>query len=292
VSLEKLKHPMSVRDALRSATARLDSAHINDARIHAEVILAFILNRERSYLWAHPEQDLTPHQSERWAEALALRATGLPTPYITGEQEFWGLKFEVSPDVLIPRPETEHLIETVLALCRDRVSLNLRIADVGTGSGCIAVSLAKELPQAAIEATDISAAALKVARANALRHGLEERIRFRQCDLLGNRQAGAFDLIAANLPYVGDEEEADVHLEVRQFEPRNAVFAGPTGLEMIARLLPQAYAALEPGGWLVVEISRTIAERARALVNSWEAVGISPDLRGIPRTLSARRPAG
>jgi release factor glutamine methyltransferase len=201
------------------------------------------------------------------------------------------MQFRVSPDVLIPRPETEHLIETVVRLCPDRSSPELRIADVGTGSGCIAIALAKELPRATIEATDISAAALEVARANAARHGFERRIRFRQCDLLGDLPEAALDLIAANLPYVGEEEEADVHTEVREFEPRNAVFAGPTGLETIRRLLPQAYAALKPGGWLVLEVSGTIAERARTLANGWEAVGISPDLRGIPRALSAKKPA-
>ena len=189
----------------------------------------------------------------------------------------------VTPAVLIPRPETEHLIETVLDLshevraggqeCPPHASL-LRFLDVGTGSGCIALALAKEFPDAEIHATDISAAALEVARANAARLQLEKRIQFRQGDLLEGLDLTGLDFVVSNPPYVGESEKDQVQLEVRKFEPRNAVFAGPVGVEVIERLLPQAHAALRPGGWLVLEVSGTIAGEVEQLL---EKLGRSRD---------------
>jgi release factor glutamine methyltransferase len=168
-------------------------------------------------------------------------------------------------------------------------TIPLRIADVGTGSGCIALVLAKELPQAEIHATDISPAALEIARANAARHQLESRIHFREADLLAGFENSSFDFIVSNPPYVGDSEEDQVQLEVRKFEPRNAVFAGPTGLEVIARLIPQAHDALRPGGRLIMEISGTIAEKVKELLRDWNEVQIRPDLQSIPRVAQARK---
>jgi release factor glutamine methyltransferase len=165
----------------------------------------------------------------------------------------------------------------------------LRIADVGTGSGAIALALAKELPTAEIHATDISAAALEVARANAARHELTSRIKFHLADLLGALPAPSFDFVVSNPPYVSDSEEESVQLEVRKFEPRHAVFAGPTGLEVIERLIPQAREALRPGGWLVFEISGTIADRVRSLLSAWDEVAIRNDLQGIARVAVARK---
>jgi len=196
--------------------------------------------------------------------------------------------------VLIPRPETEHVIETVLELAtipaaEGRRNAAHRIVDVGTGSGCIALALAKELRPAEIHATDISPAALEVARANAARHQLESRIQFREADLLAGFENNSFDFIVSNPPYVGESEVDEVQLEVRKFEPRDAVFAGPTGVEVIARLIPQAYAALSPGGWLVMEISGTIAEEVRRLLRDWNDVWIGPDLQSIPRVAQARK---
>lgn len=196
----------------------------------------------------------------------------------------------VTPAVLIPRPETEHVIETVLELVSQGPSSHLiRIVDVGTGSGAIALALAKELPDAEIHATDISAAALEIARANAARHQLEKRIQFHPADLLG-KLAPPFDLVVSNPPYVGESEEDSVQMEVRKFEPRTAVFAGETGTEVIARLIPQARAALRPGGWIVMEISGTIADRARNLLSEWENVEVKEDLQSIPRVMRARKP--
>jgi release factor glutamine methyltransferase len=248
----------------------------------------FTLSCDRAYLFAHPERELTSEEIAQYDRALSQRATGIPAQYITGHQEFWGMDFIVGPAVLIPRPETEHLIETILP--RARPLLRPRIVDVGTGSGCIAVALARELPEAEVHATDISAAALEVARANAARHQIGGRIQFREADLLEGLEAGPFDFVVSNPPYVGESEEDGVQLEVRKFEPRQAVFAGTTGLEVIQRLVPQAYHRLKPGGWLVMEISGTIATGVTALFQEWEQFSIASDLQGIPRVVSAHRP--
>jgi len=258
----------------------------------------FTLGCDRAYLYAHPERKLTEEEQSRYEAALAERVRGMPAQYITGHQEFWGMDLIVSPAVLIPRPETEHLIETVLELEGSRApasearALNsaARIVDVGTGSGCIALALAKELPKAEIHATDISPAALEIARANAARYQLEDRIRFHQTDLLEGLP-GEFDFVVSNPPYVGESEEDEVQLEVRKFEPRDAVFAGPKGTEVIARLIPQAYGALRPGGWLVFEISATIAKEVSNLLKGGQNVEIKPDLQSLPRVAIAQRRA-
>jgi release factor glutamine methyltransferase len=262
--------------------------------MNAELLIMFTLDCNRAYLYAHPERELTADELRRYDNALARRATGVPAQYITGHQEFWGLDLIVSPAVLIPRPETEHVVETALGLAkpdgRGRPSPhNLRIVDVGTGSGAIALALAKELPSAEIDATDISAEALEVARANAARHELSSRIKFHQTDLLSGLPHGEFDIVVSNPPYVGESEEDSVQLEVRKFEPRNAVFAGPTGLEVIERLIPQAHVALRAGGWLVLEISGTIAVRVRGLLSGWTDTGIANDLQGVARVATARK---
>jgi release factor glutamine methyltransferase len=252
------------------------------------VLLMFVLGCDRAYLYAHPERELTADEQSRYEEALAQRVRGVPSQYITGHQEFWGMDFIVTPAVLIPRPETEHVIETVLPLARPLQ--NPRMVDVGTGSGCIAVVLAKELPGAEIHATDISSAALEIARANAARHQLEDRIDFHEADLLLGLQTSSFDFVVSNPPYVGEYEEDQVQLDVRKFEPRQAVFAGRTGLEVIARLVPQARAVLKPDGWLVIEISGTIVQGVCSLLQEWSDLQIINDLQGIPRVAAARRP--
>jgi release factor glutamine methyltransferase len=279
--------------------------------MNAELLLMLTLGCDRAYLYGHPERELTAEEQSRYEDALAQRSRGIPAQYITGHQEFWGMDLIVSPAVLIPRPETEHVIETVLArvgrtFLSDRMgetpvtpqtSLTLgarasppvRIVDVGTGSGCIALALAKELPQAEIHATDISADALEIARANAARHQLGEHIHFHETDLLAGIEKNAFDFVVSNPPYVGESEEDSVQLEVRKFEPRTAVFAGPTGTEVIERLIPQAWEMLKPGGWLVMEVSGTIARRVRELLAGWKEVELTKDLQGIQRVASARK---
>ena len=274
--------------------------------MNAELLIMFTLDCDRAHLYAHAERELNPDETQRYDEALARRATGIPAQYITGHQEFWGLDLIVSPAVLIPRPETEHVLETVLELVsrvRSEQSQNqrqkprtgvsaphgLRIVDVGTGSGAVALALAKELPAAEIHAADISPEALEVARANAARHELTSRIKFHRADLLNGLPHGKFDFVVSNPPYVGESEEDSVQLEVRKFEPRNAVFAGPSGLEVIERLIPQAQTVLRPGGWLVFEISGTIADRVRSRLSNWDEVAIRNDLQRIARVAMARK---
>jgi len=289
---------MPLRESLQSAIARFTSDRVPSPRLNAELLLMFTLNCDRTHLYAHPERELTKEEQSRYDEALTQRTKGVPAQYITGHQEFWGLDLIVSPAVLIPRPETEHLIETVLPLAR-RLK-NPKIADVGTGSGAIALALAKELPNAEIHATDISPSALEIAEANAARlqlefrtsshHQLERRLYFHDTDLLNGLEARAFDFVVSNPPYVGEAEEDQVQLEVRKFEPRTAVFAGPTGLEVIENLIPAAHTALRPGGYLIMEISGTVADRVRALLDGWEDITLTNDLQGIPRVASARKP--
>jgi release factor glutamine methyltransferase len=279
---------MRLGETLNDAIHRLTGAGVGSPRMNAEVLLMFTLGVDRAYLYAHPERKLSAEECSRYEQALTERARGVPSQYITGHQEFWGIDFIVSPSVLIPRPETEHVIETVLPLAR-KLS-KAKIVDVGTGSGCIAIVLAQELPAAEVHATDISSAALDIARVNAARHQLENRIHFEETDLLNGAAEGAFDFVVSNPPYVGESEEDQVQLEVRKFEPRNAVFAGPTGLEVIQRVIPQAEAALKPGGWLIFEISGTIAAGVKDLLGGWSELRVIDDLQGIPRVVSARKP--
>jgi len=275
---------------LKAAIRQLTAAQVSSPRMNAELLLMFTLGCDRAYLYGHPERELTADENSRYQDAVARRATGLPAQYITGHQEFWGLDFIVSPQVLIPRPETEHVIERVLELVKGaKEGVAPRIVDVGTGSGCIAVALAKELPQAEIHATDISPGALDLARQNAARNGLHDRIVFHESDLLHGIEMNAFDLVVSNPPYVGLSEEDQVQLEVRKFEPRNAVFAGASGLEVIQRLVPQASDVLKSGGWLVMEISGTIVESAKQALSGWASVEVRPDLQSIPRVLSAQK---
>jgi release factor glutamine methyltransferase len=278
---------MRLKEALISGIERLTAAHVGSPRMNAEVLLMFTLSCDRTHLYAYPEREFTPEEFTRYDEALSQRAHGVPSQYITGHQEFWGMDLVVAPAVLIPRPETEHLIETVMPLAQK--IHNPRIVDVGTGSGAIALALAKELTNAEIHATDISSAVLEIAKANAARHQLEGRIHFHQADLLAGFRDAEFDFVVSNPPYVGESEADQVQLEVRKFEPRSAVFAGLTGLEVIQRLVPQAHAILKPGGWLVMEISGTIVEGVRWTLSGWKDVKIIDDLQGIPRVALARK---
>ena len=286
---------VTLKDALTSAVDRLSAAQVGSPRMNAELLAMFTLGCDRAFLFAHPERELTIEEQARLEDSLSQRARGVPAQYITGHQEFWGMDFIVSPAVLIPRPETEHVIETVLQLANENnggraPGIPIHIIDVGTGSGCIALALAKEFPYAEIHATDISSSALEVAHANAARHQFESRVRFRQTDLLHGIDPGSFDFVVSNPPYVGESEADEVQLEVRKFEPRNAVFAGPTGLEVIERLIPQALATLRPGGWLVIEISGSIVEGVKRLFGEWQQVQITNDLQGIPRVAFAQKP--
>jgi release factor glutamine methyltransferase len=306
-----------VRGALKEGMARLRGANVPSHTLAAELLLMHVLGRDRAWLYAHPEEPLDAPTAEHFFALIARRAAGEPTQYLTGKQEFWGLEFEVTPAVLIPRPETEHVIEVALERLGARgIKINmktgaptppLRIADVGTGSGCVAVALAHELPHAELFATDISPDALEVARRNAARHGVAVRVHFVECDLLTALPLSAenttpasahdaaeaqFDLIASNPPYVARDEADTLAREVRDYEPHAALFGGADGLEIYARLIKQAGWRLRGGGILVLELGYNSAERVRALLAAerrWVNISVTNDLAGIPRVLAAER---
>jgi len=279
-------------EVLQYALQVLTAEQVPSPRMNAEVLLMFVLGVDRAYLYAHPEREVTADEQARYDEALRERATGKPSQYITGHQEFWGMDLIVTPAVLIPRPETEHVIETVLELARQYPAKS--IVDVGTGSGCIALALARELPKAEITATDISPEALEVAQANAARHQLEKRISFVEADLLQKRDVASYvsteaDLVVSNPPYVSEEERDKVQREVRKFEPKVAVFGGAHGFDIYRRLIPQAKDALKPGGWLVMEIGFSQEREIRGLLSGWSELRVTADLQGIPRVVAARK---
>jgi release factor glutamine methyltransferase len=289
----------------------LDAADVGSPRMNAEVLLMFVLGADRAYLYAHPERELTPEEESRYGDVLAQRAAGMPSQYITGHQEFWGLDFVVSPAVLIPRPETEHLVEAVLELARGMQRPSL--VDVGTGSGCIALALAHELKDAEVYAVDLSGDALEIARANAARLQLEKQVRFLRADVLaviptedfspseepalslskGTCFSGFHDLdfVVSNPPYVGFSEADKVQKSVFEFEPRMAVFAGENGLDVIHPLIEQAHDALKPVGWLAVEIGYSMRDAVVNLLRPrmWEEIRVVPDLQGIPRVVAAKK---
>jgi release factor glutamine methyltransferase len=294
---------MDARAALRQAMAALRAAKVSSHTLAAELVLMHVLGRDRAWIYTHPEDTLEPAAVDLYFALVARRAAGEPTQYLTGKQEFWGLEFEVTPAVLIPRPETEHVVEVALERLGARgIKINmttglpsprLRIADVGTGSGCIAVVLAHELPHAEVLATDISGVALEVARRNATRHGLGDRVHFLRADLLDSvKEPGSFDLIASNPPYVARNESHELPREVREHEPDLALFGGPTGAEIYPRLIEQAAAALRRKGILVLELGYDSLDHVRPLLygqTAWVNVSVTNDLAGIPRVIAAER---
>jgi release factor glutamine methyltransferase len=277
---------MQLRAALSSAIDTLEKKDVGSPRLNAETLLMFVLNCNRAYLYAHPERELSDDEQQRYDEAIAERSRGVPAQYITGHQEFWGLDFIVSPAVLIPRPETEHLVETALEVAKT-IERPL-IIDVGTGSGCVALALANELPRAEVHAVDLSPDALEVARANAARLQLEH-VRFHITDLLAGFPEKFADIIVSNPPYVGETEADQVQAQVRRFEPHMAVFGGQVGTEIIDRVIQQAKPVLKPNGWLLMEIGYTQSARVEELLRDWKDVHFVPDLQGIPRVAAARR---
>lgn len=283
---------MFLKQAVDAAYESFLQGDVPSPRLNAELLLMFVLDCDRAYLFAHPERRLNAEERAQYDHVVCERARGCPTQYITGHQEFWGLDLIVSPSVLIPRPETEHVVETVLELVKQRdPDQRLSIIDVGTGSGCIALALAKELPLAAVYASDISEEALEIARINAARLGMGDRILFRRSDLLSIYAGEQFDFVVSNPPYVGESEADKVQKQVREFEPKMAVFSGREGLDIYKQLIPQAHAVLNPGGWLVTEIGFSTEEKVKALLAGWADIQTTADLQGIPRVIAARRNA-
>lgn len=273
---------MNLATALRQACEQLERAAIPAARLAAEVLLAHLLERPRSYLYAHPEALVSDEVLRRYRQMIEERAAGKPIQYLTGRQEFFGREFIVTPDVLIPRPETEHVVELALELAPARCD----VVDVGCGSGAIAVTLSLEMGRP-VWATDISPAALAVAAENARRLGA--RVWLLACDLVSALASASMDLVVCNPPYVPEEEAAGLQREVRDYEPRLALIGGAGGLAIYRRLIADVGRVLRPGGWLVLELGYRVLDAVRAMLEAgWNQIQVRPDLAGWPRVLAAR----
>ena len=279
-----------LKDLLENAIARLRAAGCDTPRLDAEVIFAYVLARDRAWLYAHNRQSISTHHAQQVEQLIQRRVAREPVAYLTGRRYFFGLTFEVSPAVLIPRPETELLVEEVLGLASDGP---LAIADIGTGSGCIAVSLARRLPQADIIATDISSEALSIARQNAVHHRVAERIQFRQGDLLSPLTIPV-NILVSNPPYVSALDYETLAPEVKQYEPRLALVGQTpesgveTGLSHIQRLLSGAGEAIRPGGYLLIEIGADQGHPVLTLATTicpQARFEIKQDLAGCDRVL-------
>ena len=282
---------MKIHEAIELAEEALDESGVPGSRLDAERLLAFELGRDRSYLLAHFQESVPESSAEQFFARIAERRRGKPLQYLLGSQEFRGLEFEVTPAVLIPRPETELLVEAAVERFSEG---NPVLADVGTGSGCIAVATAKALPGASLIATDLSEDALSVARRNASRHNVSEQIQFLPGDLLlplsplGMDEK--LDCVLSNPPYVAERDLPALQREVRDWEPRMALVAGFTGLEVYRRLLPQALRFLKPGGTLILEIGYNMQPEIAELFDAaWKLEGIRDDFSGIPRIVVAQK---
>ena len=295
---------MQIRQALQQGLKTLNEHQVPSAPLAAELLLMHALDCDRAHLHAHPERNLSRSLADRYFDGITERASGKPTQYIVGHQEFWGLDFLVDTDVLIPRPETEHLIEAVLELIDlEGIVKNGRMRqdtfhmiDVGTGSGCIALALAHELPHADVVACDISPKALRVAERNAARLGLSERVTLMESDLLARflttEQIGPWDFIVSNPPYVSRQELDGLQREVRDFEPPIALseLEGSDAIEIYRRLIPQAHKLLRPSGYLIMEIGSGMERQILQLFEpEWENVQIRRDLQGLSRVIIARK---
>jgi release factor glutamine methyltransferase len=314
----------SIRDCVAQAAERLSQGpHAERARQDAEALVGAVLKKNKAWLFAHVDDALPQAAICLLQEWVEKRFIGEPLQYILGEVEFYRLPFRVTRDVLIPRPETEHVVESTLGLIpvfdqRPKRFFEMRrvypathseerrarrkdpetagwpprVLDVGTGSGCIAISIAHDWSEAEVTAVDLSAASLEVARFNAERFGHANQIRFLQGDLLEPVAGERFELIVSNPPYVAERDRDTLAVEVRDFEPAQALFAGEDGLAVYRRLIPAAHAALVPGGWIVLEIGFGQEPTVRELLRDagFEAIDFTPDLQGIARVASARRP--
>lgn len=279
---------MQLLAALDEGSARLAAgSHPDRARRDAELLLQFASGLTRAALLAHAADDLDASMATRYAALIERRASGEPIQYITGETEFFGLPFRVTRDVLIPRPETEHLVEKAIELAKAFPAP--RIVDIGAGSGAVAVALAHALPRAQIESIEISVAALMVARENAARNSVA--VRFLEGDLLAPVANEQFEIVVSNPPYVPEADRDSLAVEVREFEPGLALFAGADGLDIYRRQIPAAFAVLAPGGFIALEIGYGQSSAVSGLLAEagFHEIAFTPDLQGIPRVACARR---
>jgi release factor glutamine methyltransferase len=282
----------SAQKLLERGAHELANVGISNSKWEAERLLRHALGWTREFLLAHPGEPVHAEASGHFFQLVERRKGREPLQYIIGEQEFWGMALRVTPAVLIPRPETEGLVEQTIVPLRDR---RAQVVDVGCGSGCIALALASELPDARIYATEISPAALAVARENASRHEKEKKVEFLQGNLLeplvNKNLEGTFDAIVTNPPYLTDSDMKSLEPEVRGYEPRLALEAGTDGLSVVRRLLPQAEVFLKRGGRFILEVGINMENPVRELI---DASGLSwkktvPDLQGIPRVMVAKK---
>jgi len=275
---------ISIDHLIAQGAQLLQQAGVDTPRLDAELLLADLLGVGRAYLYAHPEEEVDASILQEWQKRLERRMRREPLAYILGKAEFYGLEFTVTPDVLVPRSETEVLVEAVLA--RQPAT----VADIGTGSGCIAIAVAANLPQVQVWATDISEAALRVARENAERHGVANRIRFLQGDLLQPLAGLRFGVIASNPPYVAESERLSLQPEVREWEPPHALFTGEDPLQFHRHLAAEAHFHLHEGGWLMMEVGLGQAEAVATLLEEagYRQVRILNDLTGIGRVVEGR----
>ena len=275
---------LDIRSAIAQGTELLTASEISEPRFTAELLLCHALGCERVYLFAHPEQELREVEWLHYGRYLDQRMRGKPLQYITHQQEFFGREFRVTSDVLIPRPETELLVETVLRMNRNTGEIAI---DVGTGSGAIAVTLARDSGLRVIGA-DISIAALEVARSNA--EGLQANVEFVAADLLDSFADDSAGVVICNPPYVPEADRGSLQREVRDWEPAIALFGGADGTDFYKRLIPQSARVLKRGGVLAMEIGFGQAEAASQLADGWRDVHVIPDLAGIPRVLVCEKP--
>lgn len=280
---------VTIQSALAETARVLAANSVAAPRDESRLLIMHVLGVERSFLIAHPDHVLSSEERERMGGLAARRAAGEPLQYLTGRQQFFKLDFEVTSEVLIPRPETELIVEAALEGLKGNPGISF--ADIGTGSGCIAISLLRELPDAQATAVDVSAGALAVARCNGQRHGVTDRLRLIESDgFKGIETTECFDLIVSNPPYVSDAEMKTLPREVRH-EPANALAGGPDGFTVIRRLLQDAPAYLKAAGHLIFEIGFGQAETLEELIDQkiWELIEIKRDLANIPRTVILRR---
>jgi release factor glutamine methyltransferase len=287
----------TIKQALDEGSRKLrESDHQNDRRA-ARLLLCHVLGARQEFILARCDDEITSVQRDHYLELISRHAHGEPLQHITGHQEFYGLDLLVTPDVLIPRPETEFLVEQILKLAApgDTAFANQVITDIGTGSGCIAIALAIHLPGSRIIATDVSRRALDVARQNAQTHGVENRIEFLMGDLFrpieNHGLEQRIDFIACNPPYVPASQPELLQRDVREFEPAVALYGGLDGLSFYRRLLVDALRYLEPGGYMVFELGFSQVDSVRSMVDParWEILELVYDLQGIPRTLTLKK---
>jgi len=285
---------VTIAEAIQRAAARLSAHKIDHARLDAEVLLGHALRRDRAWILIHMQDRLDNQGRLSYENAINRRSVREPLQYITGLQEFWGLPFIVTPDVLIPRPETELVVEAAVRM--GKTAATPVFVDLCTGSGCIAVSLAKEHPQARIFATDRSGAALEIARRNARQNGVADRIQFLEGDLFiplsGADLIGHIDVLTANPPYIRMDELPDLQPEVRDFEPEIALIAGRSGTEIAERIIHAAPTYLRAGGSLIMEMGLGQAEALRKFIehtDRYHAIEILKDLAGIERVVVAKK---